>query len=123
MATIACSGATELRCPDCPTLEVSRVIDGDTFDSPAGRVRLSGVDTPERGQRCSKEATDRLRELAGRAFRVENGPRGTDRYGRLLYYVYTADGSSIDATLVREGLAWAWTRDGPAPKGLSPTGT
>ena len=53
VATIACSAATELRCPDCPTLEVSRVIDGDTFDSPAGRVRLFGVDTPERGQRCT----------------------------------------------------------------------
>ena len=37
VATIACSGATELRCPACPTLEVSRVIDGDTFDSPADR--------------------------------------------------------------------------------------
>ena len=37
VATIACSAATELRCPACPTLEVSRVIDGDTFDSPADR--------------------------------------------------------------------------------------
>ena len=112
VATIACSGATELRCPDCPTLEVSRVIDGDTFDSPAGRVRLFGVNPPERGQRCSREATDRLRELAGATVRVETGPRDTDRYGRLLYYVYTADGASIDATLVREGLARVWTRDG-----------
>ncbi|MCH8279369.1 MAG: thermonuclease family protein [Chloroflexi bacterium] len=106
-----------LRChraslPDCPTLEVSRVIDGDTFDSPAGRVRLSGVDTPERGQRCSKEATDRLRQLAGTTVRVEAGPRETDRYGRLLYYVYTESGASIDAALVRDGLARAWTRDG-----------
>lgn len=112
VAAIACSGTTELRCQACPTLEVSRVIDGDTFDSPVGRVRLFGVDTPERGQRCFNEATERLSQLAGTTVRVETGPRDTDRYGRLLYYVYTADGASIDAALVREGLARAWTRDG-----------
>jgi len=77
VATIACSGATELRCSACPTLEVSRVIDGDTFDSPAGRVRLFGVDTPERGQRCFNKATDRLRELAGTTVRLETGTAGS----------------------------------------------
>ena len=40
---------------------------------------------------------------------METGPRETDRYGRLLYFVYTADGASIDAALVREGLAKSWT--------------
>ena len=118
VATIACTGATELRCLDCPTLEVSRVIDGDTFYSPAGRVRLFGVDTPERGQRCFTEATDRLQELTGTTVRVETGPRDTDRYGRLLYYVYTADGTSIDAALVRKGLARAWTQDGQEPQDI-----
>jgi len=39
-------------------------------------------------------------------------PRTSDRYGRLLYYVYTRDGDSIDEILVSEGLAIAWTRDG-----------
>ena len=43
---------------------------------------------------------------------MELGPRSQDRYGRLLYYVYTQDGDSIDEILVREGLAEAWTRDG-----------
>ena len=75
-------------------------------------VRLFGVDTPERGEKCYGEATDRLRELAGGEVRVELGPRSRDRYGRLLYYVYTQDGDSIDEILVSEGLAKAWTRDG-----------
>ena len=44
--------------------------------------------------------------------RVESGPRSTDRYGRLLYYVYDIDGDSIDARLILEGLARAWTEDG-----------
>ena len=40
---------------------------------------------------------------------IEFGPRSKDRYGRLLYYVYTQDGDSIDEILVSEGLAKAWT--------------
>ena len=104
--------ATDLKCPDCPALSVSRVIDGDTFQSPVGNVRLFGVDTPERGERCFRQATIGLRQLAGDSVRVESGPRARGSSGRLLYYVYTKQGNSIDEILVREGLAWAWTRDG-----------
>ena len=90
-----------------------REIDGDTFATSGNQsVRLFGVDTPEHGEKCYSEATDRLRELAGGEVRVEQGPRSRDRYGRLLYYVYTQNGSSIDEILVSEGLAKAWTRDG-----------
>lgn len=103
---------TTLCCQDCRTIGVSRVIDGDTFDSPVGRVRLFGVDTPERGQPCYSQATARLRSLAGGSVRVESGPRDTDPNGRLLFYVYARNGESIDEKLVREGLAQAWTRDG-----------
>jgi endonuclease YncB( thermonuclease family) len=102
----------KLRCIDCRTLSVQRIIDGDTFDTPSSRVRLFGVDTPERGEACFKEATNRLRSLAGSQVRVEPGPRAQDRGGRLLFYVYTEAGNSIDEILIREGLAVAWTRDG-----------
>ena len=44
--------------------------------------------------------------------RVELGPRAMDRFDRLLYYVYTDAGDSIDEMLVREGLAVAWPIDG-----------
>ena len=44
--------------------------------------------------------------------RIEAGPRAQDRGGRLLHYVYTEAGNSIDETLMLEGLAVAWTRDG-----------
>lgn len=103
---------TILRCPDCPVLSVTRVIDGDTFVSPTGRVRLFGVDTPERGMPCFAKASRGLRQLAGRKVRVERGPRGMDPVGRRLFYVYTLDGNSIDEILVTAGLARAWTRDG-----------
>lgn len=103
---------TEMCCPDCDELEVVRVIDGDTFVSNVGRIRLFGMDTPEVGERCAREATDLMRDLAGDTVRVEPGPRRQDPYDRYLYYVYTNGGESIDETLVRRGLARAWTRDG-----------
>ena len=96
--------------------QVVRVIDGDTLDvlidGVKRRVRLFGVDTPERGEPCYQEAIKRTRQLSGEIVQVESGPRSEDRYGRLLFYIYTRTGESIDATLIQEGLATAWTRDG-----------
>ena len=109
-ATSDCN--TTLCCETCENIPVTRVIDGDTFVSGPFRVGLIGLDTPEVGQRCSSEATARLRRLAGNNVRVELGPRAEDRFGRLLYYVNTDSGDSIDEMLVSEGLAVAWTIDG-----------
>ena len=103
---------SQLTCGDCPLISVIKIIDGDTFDSTMGTVRLFGVDTPERGQRCYQEATGTLRKLAGAVVRVQRGPRIVDSYGRLLYYVYTPSGASIDEALIREGLGKAWRQDG-----------
>ncbi len=102
---------TVLCCEMCRPLPVSRVIDGDTFDSLVGRVRLFGADTPERNEKCYAEARRRLSQLAGNQVRVEPGPRHGDG-NRLLFYVYTINGESIEERLVQEGLAQAWTRDG-----------
>ena len=44
--------------------------------------------------------------------RIEYGPRQSDRYGRLLAYVYTEDAESIAEKLIQEGLGEAWKRDG-----------
>ena len=111
---VACSGFKEtlLLCEDCIEISVDRVIDGDSLDTERGLVRLFGVDTPERGQRCSSKAEGRLRSLAGNSIRLEFGPRVQDQYGRLLAYAYTEEGLSIDEILIREGLASAWTQDG-----------
>ena len=105
-----CEG--NLCCSDCRQIRVTRIIDGDTFVSPSGTIRLFGVDTPEYGEPCFVEATARLRQLSGSSVKVEKGPRGQDRYGRLLFYTYTQTGESIDETLIRDGLGLAWTRDG-----------
>ena len=103
---------TALCCPDCEIISVNRIVDGDTFVGDEGRVRLFGMDTPEVGEPCYSEATARLHELAKGAVRVEAEPRARDPFDRLLYYIYTESGESIDEMLVREGYARAWTRDG-----------
>lgn len=97
-------------------VDVREVLDGDTLDVDAGgvrlRVRLFGVDAPEIGEPCAAEAAARLAALAGDAVRLRADVRQEDRFGRELRYVYTADGGSIDATLIAEGLAVAWRDDG-----------
>jgi len=95
---------------------VENVIDGDTIDVLIGgerqRVRYYGIDAPEEGDNCYEEATERNRELLGTTVRLEPDARNEDKYGRLLRYVFTNDGTSVDAALVSEGLAKAWREDG-----------
>ena len=100
------------QCRDCPTATVLRITDGDTLDTNIGRIRLFGIDAPEVGQRCSRDATVELRRLAGDEVRLESGPRLFDRFNRRLAYLYQLDGDSIDAALIAGGYARAWTRDG-----------
>lgn len=111
--------AAALRHPDPAALvpvRVVAVVDGDTLDVRAAgtdlRVRLFGVDTPERGEPCFAEATTRLRTLAGGEVRLLADARQRDPFGRELRYVFTPDGRSLDAALIAEGLGRAWTEDG-----------
>ncbi len=96
--------------------EVLDVIDGDTIDVWVGgreeRVRYYGVNTPERGDRCYDEAAARNEELAGERVLLLPDARDRDRYDRLLRYVFTESGESIDARLIAEGFALAWREDG-----------
>ena len=108
---IACADPTSMA-----EARVIRIVDGDTLHVELnGRdetVRLYGVDAPEVGQPCAADATARLRDLAGADVLLRADARDGDRYGRLLRYVYARSGSSIDAALVRDGLAHAWRADG-----------
>ena len=84
---------------------VTSVIDGDTLVTDLGRVRLLGINAPERGQACYREASELLRNMTlGRTVRLEREFVNKDRYGRLLRYVY-ANGTDISRLLVEKGLA------------------
>jgi micrococcal nuclease len=90
---------------------VTRVIDGDTIEvSLAGticKVRYIGIDTPELGEPGADEATEANRQLVeGEDVRLEKDISETDKYGRLLRYVYVGD-TFVNAELVKYGLAWA----------------
>jgi endonuclease YncB( thermonuclease family) len=70
---------------------VVRVFDGDTLELRAGddtiRVRLAGIDTPERGQPWANRAKQALSErVFGKAVRVNEVD--VDRYGRTVGEVY-----------------------------------
>ena len=99
-----------------PLVTVEHIVDGDTLDVRAAgvtlRVRVFGIDTPERGESCYTDATKRLEALAGREVRLIPDKRLQDRNGRELRYVLAPDGRSLDATLVDEGYAKAWRDDG-----------
>ncbi len=85
---------------------VVRVIDGDTVQlRGVGRVRLIGVDTPERGD-CFDDAATRFTQvrIGGRRVRYELGEEQTDRYGRTLAYLYR-DGDMHNLALVTNGFA------------------
>lgn len=92
---------------------VARVIDGDTIEIAGGRhVRFVGVNTPEtvdprRPVQCfGKEAsafTHRL--LDGVSVRLVRDISDTDKYDRLLRYIYLPDGTFVNLVLVREGYA------------------
>lgn len=88
------------------TALVTRVIDGDTVELSNGeRVRLLGINTPERGQFLFKESSEWLRGLIeGETMVMESGPENRDRYNRLLRYLYLGD-TLVSLELVRLGYA------------------
>jgi endonuclease YncB( thermonuclease family) len=102
---------------DLERAEVAAIVDGDTITAKLedGRtlpVRYFGIDTPERGDRCFREATDRNEALLGDTVLLLEDERLEDSSNRLLRYIFLEDGTSLDATLVAEGFAEAWRADG-----------
>ncbi len=90
---------------------VVKIIDGDTIDVRQGevtyRVRYVGVNTPERDEVCYADATRANTDLVmGQMVRMERDQSNTDRYGRLLRYVYVGD-VFVNERLVADGYAEA----------------
>jgi micrococcal nuclease len=101
---------------------VTHDVDGDTIDVQLGSqkeiVRFLGLDTPEthdprKPVQCFGEAAAAHTKalLEGKNVRLEPDPTDSDRdkYGRLLRYVYLPDGTLVNAELIRDGYAFAYT--------------
>lgn len=99
--------------------DVVGIVDGDTirvrYDGQTYKVRYVGIDTPELerdgepAEWMGPEARDRNEMLvAGKNVFLEKDVSETDRYGRLLRYVWVGD-TMINGELVRQGYAQAIT--------------
>ncbi len=97
-------------------IRVSRVIDGDTFEAANGaRIRLCGIDAPEKRESGGSAATEFLRSIiAGQALtcappsrsRLCKGPGRS--YGRKVMQCRLPDGRDVSALMVSVGHArWA----------------
>lgn len=92
-------------------VEVAEVIDGDTLDvrldGTKERVRIIGINAPERGECLDAQATAALRDLVdGRSVSLVVDTTDRDDFGRLLRYVEVG-GTDVGEELVRAGLALA----------------
>lgn len=84
---------------------LGRVVDGDTFYCRDGRkVRLLGIDSPERGQgaagRLARRALERPMPV-DRLVRLRGDITATDRYGRVLAYAWVG-GTLVNEAMVRD---------------------
>ena len=118
-------------CYNFRVTEVTKVLDGDTIDvvidlgfdlSKKERVRIAGVDTPEKRTRDLEEkalgidATNWLKEkleatLAGESDLVIRTELvgGVGKYGRLLGWLYVgSDDVSLNEQMIDEGYAWPY---------------
>ena len=92
---------------------VKRVVDGDTVELENGqKIRYIGIDTPEtvspdKPIQCfGKEASDKNKALVeGKKVRLEKDVSETDKYSRLLRYIYLEDGTFVNLQLVKQGFA------------------
>ena len=98
------------------TVLVTRAIDGDTIELENGqRVRYIGIDTPEtvdprKPVQCfGVEASNRNKQLVeNKRVRLEKDISETDKYGRLLRYIYVGD-TFVNLVLVQDGFAYSST--------------
>lgn len=98
------------------TGQVVGVIDGDTIDvlhnGKAERIRLTGIDCPEKGQAFGKKAKQAASELAfGKEVTVET--YGQDKFRRTIGEVILPDEMNLNQELVKQGWCWWYRKYAP----------
>ena len=118
-------------CYNFRVTEINKVVDGDTIDVTIDlgfdlykkeRVRIAGVDTPEKRTRDLEEkelgidATNWMKENLEGAIDGDDEltirtelKGGVGKYGRLLGWLYVGDEEiSLNELMIQEGYAWAY---------------
>ena len=118
-------------CYNFRVTKINRVVDGDTIDVTIDlgfdlykkeRVRVAGVDTPEKRTRDKEEKELGLDATAWLKEKLDGALRGDDeliirtelvggvgKYGRLLGWLYVGDDDlSLNELMITEGYAWAY---------------
>ena len=95
---------------------VVSVLDGDTIEvlhnHHAERIRLSGIDCPEKGQAYCNNAKHAASALAfGKEVTLQT--HGLDKYKRTLGDVLLPDGTNVNHTLVKDGACWWYRKYAP----------
>lgn len=103
-----------------PLHRVLGITDGDTIDVEIDgirtRLRIIGVDTPERGECGYQEASSAMQSLVqSRQVRLEadETQADADRYDRLLRHVFTEDGVNVAEEIIARGLGVEYTYAAP----------
>ena len=118
-------------CYNFRVISIDKVVDGDTIDVTIDlgfdlykkeRVRVAGVDTPEKRTRNLEEKALGLDATAWIKNKLEGAVDGDDdliirteldggvgKYGRLLGWLYIGDATvSLNEKMIDEGYAWAY---------------
>ena len=127
----AMSPPSRKSCYNFRVIKINRVVDGDTIDVTIDlgfdlykkeRVRVAGVDTPEKRTRDLEEkalgldATNWMKEKLDAAIKGEDDlvirtelVGGMGKYGRLLGWLYIGDDElSLNEMMIEEGYAWSY---------------
>ena len=118
-------------CYNFRVTKIKKVLDGDTIDvvidlgfdlAKTERVRIAGVDTPEKRTRNLEEkalgldATNWLKDKLNQTIKGEDElvvrtelKGGVGKYGRLLGWLYVGDSDvSLNEQMIEEGYAWPY---------------
>lgn len=112
LALYLCSTAVYSGSLNCPC-KVVKVTDGDTIhvldqSRERHKIRLQGIDAPEKGQAYGNKSTQNLaRRVAGQEVEVNYNKR--DRYGRIIGKVLIG-GTDANLAQIIEGYAWHYKK-------------
>jgi endonuclease YncB( thermonuclease family) len=111
LASVLVSVPARLHAEERLSARVSKITDGDTFtlSGTSRRIRIWGLDAPEKDETGGSLATDVLRDLIS-GKELDCLVRDIDRYGRIVGQCFLPDGRDITAEMIRSGVATEYCR-------------